>query len=62
MKKLFYRVERNDVNVVFQDSDLASVIVGLIQVVFTGVAALIMDRAGRKVLLLISGIQSNLIN
>nr|QDF45864.1 glucose transporter 8 [Lateolabrax maculatus]QDF45865.1 glucose transporter 8-2 [Lateolabrax maculatus] len=40
----------------FKDSDLASVIVGLIQVVFTGVAALIMDRAGRKVLLLISGV------
>ncbi|KAG7232419.1 hypothetical protein INR49_008882 [Caranx melampygus] len=38
------------------DSDLASVIVGLIQVVFTAVAALIMDRAGRKVLLIISGV------
>lgn len=41
---------------VFQESDLASVIVGLIQVVFTAVAALIMDRAGRKILLIISGI------
>lgn len=39
-----------------QDSDLASVIVGLIQVVFTAVAALIMDKAGRKVLLIISGV------
>ncbi|XP_036953382.1 solute carrier family 2, facilitated glucose transporter member 8 [Acanthopagrus latus] len=40
----------------FKESDLASVIVGLIQVVFTGVAALIMDKAGRKILLIISGI------
>lgn len=40
----------------FKESDLASVIVGLIQVVFTGVAALIMDRAGRKILLIISGV------
>ncbi|XP_031161163.1 solute carrier family 2, facilitated glucose transporter member 8 isoform X1 [Sander lucioperca] len=40
----------------FKESDLASVIVGVIQVVFTGVAALIMDKAGRKVLLIISGI------
>ncbi|XP_005938721.1 solute carrier family 2, facilitated glucose transporter member 8 [Haplochromis burtoni] len=40
----------------FKQSDLASVIVGLIQVVFTGVAALIMDKAGRKVLLIISGV------
>ncbi|XP_028269834.1 solute carrier family 2, facilitated glucose transporter member 8 [Parambassis ranga] len=40
----------------FKESDLASVIVGLIQVVFTAVAALIMDRAGRKVLLVISGV------
>nr|XP_020450679.1 solute carrier family 2, facilitated glucose transporter member 8 isoform X1 [Monopterus albus] len=39
----------------FKKSDLASVIVGLIQVVFTAVAALIMDKAGRKVLLTISG-------
>lgn len=40
----------------FQESDLASVIVGLVQVIFTGVAALIMDKAGRKVLLIISGV------
>lgn len=39
----------------FKESDLASVIVGLIQVVFTAVAAVIMDKAGRKVLLIISG-------
>ncbi|XP_069798837.1 solute carrier family 2, facilitated glucose transporter member 8 [Dendropsophus ebraccatus] len=39
----------------FQDSSLASVIVGLVQVAFTAVAALIIDRAGRKVLLIISG-------
>lgn len=41
-----------------QESELGSVIVGLIQVVFTAVAALIMDKAGRKVLLTISGIQN----
>ncbi|XP_075903182.1 solute carrier family 2, facilitated glucose transporter member 8 [Nelusetta ayraudi] len=40
----------------FKESDLASVIVGAIQVVFTAVAALIMDKAGRKVLLIISGV------
>ncbi|XP_060927990.1 solute carrier family 2, facilitated glucose transporter member 8 isoform X1 [Limanda limanda] len=40
----------------FKESDLASVIVGLIQVVVTAVAALIMDKAGRKVLLIISGV------
>ncbi|XP_068452360.1 solute carrier family 2, facilitated glucose transporter member 8 [Clinocottus analis] len=40
----------------FKESDLASVIVGLTQVIFTGVAAIIMDRAGRKLLLIISGI------
>nr|XP_057925504.1 solute carrier family 2, facilitated glucose transporter member 8 [Doryrhamphus excisus] len=40
----------------FKESDLASVIVGLIQVVFTAVAALVMDKAGRKVLLVISGV------
>ncbi|XP_068560050.1 solute carrier family 2, facilitated glucose transporter member 8 [Cebidichthys violaceus] len=40
----------------FKESDLASVIVGLIQVVFTGVAAVVMDRAGRKMLLIISGV------
>ncbi|KAM4018855.1 LOW QUALITY PROTEIN: solute carrier family 2, facilitated glucose transporter member 8 [Anomaloglossus baeobatrachus] len=38
----------------FQNSRLASVIVGLVQVVFTAVAALIV-AAGRKVLLLMSG-------
>ncbi|KAM4745140.1 solute carrier family 2, facilitated glucose transporter member 8 [Anableps anableps] len=40
----------------FKESNLASVIVALIQVIFTGVAALIMDKAGRKVLLVISGV------
>ncbi|XP_053329468.1 solute carrier family 2, facilitated glucose transporter member 8 [Spea bombifrons] len=40
----------------FKDSSLASVIVGLVQVFFTAVAALIMDKAGRKVLLIISGV------
>lgn len=39
----------------FQNGDQASVIVGVTQVVFTAVAAGIMDRAGRKVLLIISG-------
>ncbi|XP_015230038.1 PREDICTED: solute carrier family 2, facilitated glucose transporter member 6 [Cyprinodon variegatus] len=39
----------------FEESDLASVIVALIQVIFTAIAAVIMDRAGRKVLLIISG-------
>ncbi|XP_071368551.1 solute carrier family 2, facilitated glucose transporter member 8, partial [Centroberyx affinis] len=38
----------------FKDSDLATVFVAVAQVVFTGVAALIMDKAGRKVLLIIS--------
>ncbi|XP_074067634.1 solute carrier family 2, facilitated glucose transporter member 8 isoform X1 [Macrotis lagotis] len=38
-----------------QDSSLASVIVGVLQVVFTAIAALVMDRAGRKLLLLLSG-------
>ncbi|KAG7489882.1 solute carrier family 2, facilitated glucose transporter member 8 [Solea senegalensis] len=40
----------------FKESDLASVIVGLIQVIFTAIAALIMDKAGRKILLIISGV------
>ncbi|XP_005812518.1 solute carrier family 2, facilitated glucose transporter member 8 [Xiphophorus maculatus] len=40
----------------FKESELASVIVALIQVIFTGIAAVIMDRAGRKVLLVISGV------
>ncbi|XP_031225745.1 solute carrier family 2, facilitated glucose transporter member 8 isoform X2 [Mastomys coucha] len=39
----------------FKDSSLASVTVGIIQVLFTAVAALIMDRAGRKLLLALSG-------
>ncbi|KAG9468622.1 hypothetical protein GDO78_022302 [Eleutherodactylus coqui] len=40
----------------FKNSSLASVVVGLVQVAFTAVAALIMDRAGRKVLLVLSGV------
>ncbi|XP_005382485.1 PREDICTED: solute carrier family 2, facilitated glucose transporter member 8 isoform X3 [Chinchilla lanigera] len=40
----------------FKDSSLASVIMGAIQVLFTGVAALIMDRAGRRLLLTLSGV------
>ncbi|XP_048199212.1 solute carrier family 2, facilitated glucose transporter member 8 isoform X1 [Perognathus longimembris pacificus] len=39
----------------FKDSSLASVTVGVIQVLFTAVAALIMDRAGRRLLLTLSG-------
>lgn len=39
----------------FKDSSLASVVVGLIQVLFTATAALIMDRAGRRLLLTLSG-------
>ncbi|XP_023557466.1 solute carrier family 2, facilitated glucose transporter member 8 isoform X2 [Octodon degus] len=39
----------------FKDSSLASVIVGTIQVLFTGIAATIMDRAGRRLLLTLSG-------
>ncbi|KAK2120335.1 hypothetical protein P7K49_001721 [Saguinus oedipus] len=39
----------------FKDSSLASIIVGVIQVLFTAVAALIMDRAGRRLLLALSG-------
>ncbi|XP_077570842.1 solute carrier family 2, facilitated glucose transporter member 8 isoform X3 [Stigmatopora nigra] len=39
-----------------QESDLASVMVGTVQLFFTCVAALIMDKAGRKVLLVISGL------
>ncbi|XP_070309270.1 solute carrier family 2, facilitated glucose transporter member 8 isoform X3 [Odocoileus virginianus] len=39
-----------------QDSSLASVVVGLIQVLFTATAALIMDRAGRRLLLTLSGV------
>lgn len=40
---------------VSQDGSLASVIVGATQVIFTALAALIMDRSGRKVLLILSG-------
>ncbi|KAF7687386.1 solute carrier family 2, facilitated glucose transporter member 8 [Silurus meridionalis] len=40
----------------FQNGNVASVIVGVTQVIFTAVAALIMDRAGRKVLLILSGV------
>ncbi|KAM4662468.1 solute carrier family 2, facilitated glucose transporter member 8 [Discoglossus pictus] len=40
----------------FKNSSLASVAVGLVQVFFTAIAALIMDKAGRKVLLIISGV------
>ncbi|CAL8344399.1 unnamed protein product [Lota lota] len=40
----------------FDNRALGTVIVGLTQVFFTGIAALIMDRAGRKVLLCISGV------
>uniref|UniRef100_A0A2K5HIM8 Major facilitator superfamily (MFS) profile domain-containing protein n=1 Tax=Colobus angolensis palliatus TaxID=336983 RepID=A0A2K5HIM8_COLAP len=40
----------------FKDSSLASVVVGVIQVLFTAVAALIMDRAGRRLLLVLSGV------
>lgn len=39
----------------FKNSSIASVIVGAIQVVFTAAAALIMDKAGRKILLIVSG-------
>ncbi|XP_072208502.1 solute carrier family 2, facilitated glucose transporter member 8 isoform X2 [Excalfactoria chinensis] len=39
----------------FQDSRMASVVVGSIQVYFTAVAALIIDKTGRKVLLYVSG-------
>ncbi|XP_070286729.1 solute carrier family 2, facilitated glucose transporter member 8 isoform X1 [Myotis yumanensis] len=40
----------------FKDSSLASVIVGAIQVLFTAGAALVMDRAGRRLLLALSGV------
>lgn len=40
----------------FKSSDVATVIVAAIQVVFTALAALLMDRAGRKVLLVLSGV------
>ncbi|XP_040819470.1 solute carrier family 2, facilitated glucose transporter member 8 isoform X1 [Ochotona curzoniae] len=40
----------------FQDSSLASVVLGIVQVLFTALAALIMDRAGRRLLLTVSGV------
>ncbi|XP_051960564.1 solute carrier family 2, facilitated glucose transporter member 8 [Xyrauchen texanus] len=40
----------------FKSSDVATVIVAATQVVFTAVAAFVMDRAGRKVLLILSGV------
>ncbi|XP_074871199.1 solute carrier family 2, facilitated glucose transporter member 8 isoform X2 [Carettochelys insculpta] len=40
----------------FKDSRMASVVVGSMQVFFTAVAALIIDKTGRKILLSISGI------
>ncbi|XP_048368812.1 solute carrier family 2, facilitated glucose transporter member 8 [Sphaerodactylus townsendi] len=40
----------------FKDSSAASVIVGLIQLFFTAVAALCIDRMGRKILLVVSGV------
>ncbi|XP_041098557.1 solute carrier family 2, facilitated glucose transporter member 8 isoform X3 [Polyodon spathula] len=40
----------------FKNSIVATAIVAAVQVVFTAVAALIMDRAGRKVLLIVSGV------
>ncbi|NXW22285.1 GTR8 protein, partial [Circaetus pectoralis] len=40
----------------FKDSRMASIVVGSIQVCFTAVAALTIDKTGRKVLLYISGI------
>ncbi|XP_050782680.1 solute carrier family 2, facilitated glucose transporter member 8 isoform X2 [Gopherus flavomarginatus] len=39
----------------FKDSRMASVVVGSVQVFFTAVAALIIDKTGRKVLLSLSG-------
>ncbi|KTF85106.1 hypothetical protein cypCar_00023015 [Cyprinus carpio] len=39
----------------FESSDVATVIVAATQVVFTAIAAIIMDKAGRKVLLILSG-------
>ncbi|XP_071259805.1 solute carrier family 2, facilitated glucose transporter member 8-like isoform X1 [Salvelinus alpinus] len=40
----------------FENSNVATVVVAAIQVVFTAVAALVMDRAGRKLLLILSGV------
>uniref|UniRef100_A0ABM5F788 Solute carrier family 2, facilitated glucose transporter member 8 isoform X1 n=2 Tax=Pogona vitticeps TaxID=103695 RepID=A0ABM5F788_9SAUR len=39
----------------FKDSGAASVIVGSVQVVFTATAALVIDKTGRRILLIISG-------
>ncbi|KAG8141768.1 hypothetical protein E2320_006451 [Naja naja] len=39
----------------FKNSSAATVIVGSIQVIFTATAALIIDKTGRKILLIISG-------
>ncbi|KAK7934048.1 hypothetical protein WMY93_004944 [Mugilogobius chulae] len=39
----------------FKNGDVGSVSVGVTQVVFTAVAAVVMDRAGRRLLLIISG-------
>uniref|UniRef100_A0A8D0HVL5 Solute carrier family 2, facilitated glucose transporter member 8 n=1 Tax=Sphenodon punctatus TaxID=8508 RepID=A0A8D0HVL5_SPHPU len=39
----------------FKNSSVAPVIVGVIQVLFTALAALIIDRTGRKILLIVSG-------
>ncbi|XP_046757591.1 solute carrier family 2, facilitated glucose transporter member 8 isoform X4 [Gallus gallus] len=44
-----------EANVEEEDSRMASVVVGFIQVCFTAVAALIIDKTGRKVLLYVSG-------
>uniref|UniRef100_A0A3P8YHA0 Solute carrier family 2, facilitated glucose transporter member 8 n=1 Tax=Esox lucius TaxID=8010 RepID=A0A3P8YHA0_ESOLU len=43
-------------NAHFKNSDVATVVVAGTQVVFTAVAALVMDHAGRKFLLILSGI------
>ncbi|KAL6465473.1 hypothetical protein MHYP_G00256060 [Metynnis hypsauchen] len=40
----------------FKNGNIATVVVAATQVVFTAVAAIIMDRAGRKVLLILSGV------
>ncbi|XP_043096788.1 solute carrier family 2, facilitated glucose transporter member 8 isoform X3 [Puntigrus tetrazona] len=40
----------------FKNSDQATIIVAATQVVFTAIAAAIMDKAGRKVLLILSGV------
>ncbi|XP_004375742.1 solute carrier family 2, facilitated glucose transporter member 8 [Trichechus manatus latirostris] len=40
----------------FKNSSLASIIMSIIQVLFTATAALVMDRAGRRLLLTLSGV------